>query len=55
VLRLLSHGEHALLQAVEKRRVPLSVAIEIATSTIWVCRKRFTTPTNKICCAAKSC
>jgi len=32
VLRLLSHGEHALLQAVEKRRVPLSVAIEIATS-----------------------
>jgi ParB family chromosome partitioning protein len=32
VLRLLSHGEHALLQAVEKRRVPLSVAIEIATA-----------------------
>lgn len=32
VLRLLSHGEHALLQAVEKHRVPLCVAIEIATS-----------------------
>jgi ParB family transcriptional regulator, chromosome partitioning protein len=32
VLRLLSHGEHALISAVEKRRVPLSVAIEIATS-----------------------
>lgn len=32
VLRLLSHGEYALLQAVEKRRVPLSIAIEIATS-----------------------
>jgi len=32
VLRLLNHGEHALLQAVEKRHIPLSVAIEIATS-----------------------
>lgn len=32
VLRLLSHGEHALITAVEKRRVPLCVAIEIATS-----------------------
>jgi len=32
VLRLLTHGEKKLLQAVEKRRVPLSVAIEIATS-----------------------
>ena len=32
VLRLLRHGEKKLLQAVEKRRVPLSVAIEIATS-----------------------
>jgi len=30
VLRLLKHGEMELLQAVEKRRVPLSVAIEIA-------------------------
>jgi len=28
VLRLLTHGETELLQAVEKRRVPLSVAIE---------------------------
>ncbi|MCK4624700.1 MAG: ParB/RepB/Spo0J family partition protein [Phycisphaerae bacterium] len=32
ILRLLSYGEKALLQAVEKRRVPLSVAISIATS-----------------------
>jgi len=32
VLRLLTNGEKKLLQAVEKRRVPLSVAIEIATS-----------------------
>jgi len=32
VLRLISHGEHALISAVEKRRVPLCVAIEIATS-----------------------
>lgn len=32
VLRLLSHGEHALLRDVEKRRVPLYLAIEIATS-----------------------
>ena len=32
VLRLISHGEHALITAVEKHRVPLSVAIEIATS-----------------------
>ena len=32
ILRLLTHGEKELLQAVEKRRVPLSVAIEIATA-----------------------
>ena len=32
VLRLLTNGEKKLLQAVEKRRVPLCVAIEIATS-----------------------
>jgi len=32
VLRLLTHGETNLLQAVEKRRIPLSVAIQIATS-----------------------
>lgn len=32
VLRLLTHGEKTLLQAVERRRMPLSVAIEIATS-----------------------
>lgn len=32
VLRLLSHGEHKLLQDVEKRRIPLTVAIQIATS-----------------------
>lgn len=32
VLRLLTHGETNLLQAVEKRRMPLSVAIQIATS-----------------------
>ena len=32
VLRLLAHGEKDLLQAVERRRMPLSVAIEIATS-----------------------
>jgi len=32
VLRLLTHGEENLLQAVEKRRIPLSVAVEIATS-----------------------
>ena len=32
VLRLLTHGEKELLQAVEKRRVPLSVAIEIAAA-----------------------
>lgn len=32
VLRLLTHGEKELLAAVEKRRVPLSVAIEIATA-----------------------
>jgi len=32
ILRLLSHGEHALLQAVEGDRMPLCVAIEIATS-----------------------
>ncbi len=32
VLRLLTHGETDLLQAVEKHRIPLSVAIEIATS-----------------------
>jgi len=32
VLRLLAHGETNLLQAVEKRRIPLSVAVEIATS-----------------------
>jgi len=32
VLRLLTHGEKKLLQAVEKRRIPLCVAIEIATS-----------------------
>lgn len=32
VLRLLSHGEHALITAVEKHRVPLCVAIEIAVS-----------------------
>jgi ParB family chromosome partitioning protein len=32
VLRLLTHGETNLLQAVEGRRVPLSVAIQIATS-----------------------
>ena len=32
ILRLLTHGEKKLLQAIEKRRVPLSVAIEIATS-----------------------
>ncbi|MCE9591314.1 MAG: ParB N-terminal domain-containing protein [Planctomycetes bacterium] len=32
VLRLISHGEHALITAVEKRLVPLSIAIEIATS-----------------------
>lgn len=32
VLRLLNHGEHTLLQAVEKRRIPISVAVEIATA-----------------------
>ena len=32
VLRLLTHGEKTLLQDVERRRMPLSVAIEIATS-----------------------
>lgn len=32
ILRLLTHGEKELLAAVEKRRVPLSVAIEIATA-----------------------
>lgn len=32
VLRLLTHGEIDLLQAVENHRIPLSVAIEIATS-----------------------
>jgi len=32
VLRLLKHGEKALLNAVEKRRVPVSVAIEIAAA-----------------------
>ena len=32
VLRLLTHGEKKLLQDVEKRRVPLSVAIEIAAA-----------------------
>jgi len=32
ILRLLTHGEKELLQAVEKRRVPLSVAIEIAAA-----------------------
>ena len=32
ILRLLTNGEKKLLQAVEKRRVPLCVAIEIATS-----------------------
>jgi ParB family transcriptional regulator, chromosome partitioning protein len=32
ILRLLVQGETSLLQAVEKRRMPLSVAIEIATS-----------------------
>lgn len=32
ILRLLSHGESKLIQAVEKRQVPLSVAIEIATA-----------------------
>lgn len=32
VLRLLTRGERELLQAVEKHRVPLSVAIEIATA-----------------------
>ena len=32
VLRLLKHGEKALLHAVEKRRVPVSVAIEIAAA-----------------------
>ena len=32
ILRLLKHGEKALLHAVEKRRVPVSVAIEIAAA-----------------------
>lgn len=32
VLRLLTNGEKNLLQAVEKKRMPLSVAIQIATS-----------------------
>jgi ParB family transcriptional regulator, chromosome partitioning protein len=32
VLRLLARGETALLQAVEQQRIPLSVAVEIATS-----------------------
>ncbi len=32
VIRLLTHGEKDLLQAVERRHMPLSVAIEIATS-----------------------
>ena len=32
VLRLLTHGEKQLLQTVEKRQVPQSVAIEIATA-----------------------
>jgi ParB family chromosome partitioning protein len=32
VLRLINHGEHALITAVEKHREPLWVAIEIATS-----------------------
>jgi len=33
IVRLLSRGEERLLQAVEKRRIPLSVAITIATSS----------------------
>jgi ParB family chromosome partitioning protein len=32
VLHLLAHGETSLLQAVEKHRIPLSVAVKIATS-----------------------
>jgi len=32
VLRLLRHGEHTLLRDVEKQRIPLCVAIEIATA-----------------------
>lgn len=32
MIRLLSHGEDRLLQAVEKRQIPLNVAVTIATA-----------------------